>query len=218
MAYPERPRDDIVPQVLGERMKVPVTAGPWSLDGGALASNGAGVCVSTLEYVEEHKIPSAGHAARSRLLPAIGCRVLALVPALPEEPTHHVDLFVQFLADDLVAVASVDPELDPGAALGLDRAAATIARAASTLGKDMRIVRPPLGVDIDGSYLPYLNGLRLGDTFLMPTYHAKATLSERAARAVLEDAVPGLKITRIPAAEVAALGGAIHCIALGVFR
>jgi agmatine deiminase len=215
--YVERPSDDAIPSLLAERWGAPMVDAPWSLDGGALASNGEGLCVSTIEYFEAHKVPAVGSAARAELLPAVGCRVLALVPALPEEPTHHADLFVQFLGPRTVAVASLDPALDPGVSARLDEAARGIVRAAAAIGLRITVVRAPIGIDIDGEYHPYLNGLRLRDAFLMPVYHRRPSATEMRARAVLEAAMPGVEVLRIPAWEMADLGGAVHCVALGLF-
>jgi agmatine/peptidylarginine deiminase len=215
--YPERPIDDAFPDRLGRRLGVPVTSIPWSLDGGAVASNGEGLCVSTRAYFEAHGIPAAGAVLREQVLPAIGCRSLVLVDALPDDATHHVDLFVQFLARDVVAVARIDPLEDPEVAAVLDRAANSIVRAAAKAGTRVRLVRPAMGLELDGSYRSYLNGLRLGGAFLMPTYERTSTPAEQDARRVLEAALPGLDVVRIPAAEMIDLGGAIHCVTLGVF-
>ena len=91
-------------------------------------------------------------------------------------------------------------------------------RAAAAIGLKIEVVRPPIGIDIDidGEYHPYLNGLRLRDAFLMPTYHRTPPPAEQKASAVLQAAMPGVEILRIPASEMADLGGAVHCVALAV--
>jgi agmatine/peptidylarginine deiminase len=66
-----------------------------------------------------------------------------------------------------------------------------------------------------GEYRPYLDRLRLRDAFSMPVYQRRPTAKR--ARAVLEAAMPGVEILRIPAWEMADLGGAVHCVALGLF-
>lgn len=214
--YRGRPRDDAAPGVLAGLWGAKMQSVPWSIEGGALASNGAGLCVTTSDYVRLHELPVALQADVDTMLPTIGCRVLVMVPALPDEDTRHVDLFVQFLSPNLVAVASFDPDLDFLAAARLDETARGILAYAALSGVNMGVVRVPISVDEYGDYMSYLNGLRVGSAFLMPSYHDRPSPIESSARRLLEAASPGLEVIRIPAREMLDLGGAIHCVTLAV--
>lgn len=214
--YVERPHDDAIPLRLGEHVGVTVAPLPVSLDGGALASDGQGRCISTLDYFETHAIPRGGATLSRDLLPAIGCTSLTLVRALLEEDTGHVDMFMQFLDEETLAVSSVDPSADPDQAQRLDDATADVRAAWASLGATLHIVRVPMGIDLSGDFLPYVNGIRVGNAFLMPAYYDAPSPTERRATAALEAAMPGVAIVRIPAAEMADLGGALHCAVLGL--
>ena len=214
--YVERPRDDAIPTRLAEAAGVAIDPLPWSLDGGALVSDGNGRCISTLDYFQTHAIPRGGARLSRDILPAIGCTSITFVRALLEEDTGHVDMFMQFLDASTLAVSSVDPALDPEQALRLDEAAEDVQTASTRLGLDLTIVRVPMGIEMSGDLLPYVNGIRVGDAFLMPSYFEAPTPTERRAAEALDAAMPGVTIVRIPAEEMADLGGALHCAVLGL--
>lgn len=213
--YAERPRDDAVPSRLAADWSVPLEPLPVSLDGGAIASDGRGHCVSTLDYLDTHGIE---HARAAELLPALGCKLLLLVPALLEEDTGHVDMFLQFLDTTTVGISSIDPDLDPDQAARLDEIATAVAAFSERRGLRWRIARIPMGMDIGGDLFPYINGLRLPGSFLMPSYFDKPTPTESRAADALAAAMPGVTVVRIPTAQMADLGGALHCAVLGIRR
>lgn len=216
-AYVERPLDDMLPGELAAHFGAIVETIPWSLDGGALASNGTGLCASTRAYFGVHRIDVETASERQLLLRTLGCRLLVLVPELEDEPTHHIDLFVQFLARDVVAVGEIDPDLLPEDAARMDVVATALADAAARMGTPLSVVRVPLPVDVDGNVQSHLNGLRLGDVLVMPTFGRRFAPTAKVARHRIETAVPGLRVLPIPASELMALGGAIHCVALGLW-
>jgi agmatine/peptidylarginine deiminase len=152
----------------------------------------------------------------AELLPALGCATLVLVPGLPDEPTGHVDLMVQFLRTDLVAVAEADPELEPEVAAALDQVVTGIEAAAAAHGRPLQTVRLPTTRAITGELHAYVNGLRLPGAFLLPSFAAQPKPAELRARAVLAAALPDVEIVRVPAAELTDLGGAVHCAAMGL--
>lgn len=213
-AYEDRPLDDAVPGRLAERLGVPVVPLPWSVDGGAVASSGDGLCMATHGYVRAHGIAAQGARVEAELLPALGCETLVLVPGLPDEPTGHVDLMAQFLAADRVMVAQADPALEPEVAVVLDTVAEGLAAAAAARGRPLHVTRLPTGRSLAGDLHAYVNGLRLPGAFLLPSFEPRPTAAERRARAGLEAALPTVTIERVPAAELTSLGGAVHCAAM----
>jgi agmatine deiminase len=214
--YEDRPRDDAVPARLAARWSVPLEALPVSLDGGAIASDGRGHCVSTLEVLVAHGIDRFDPTFSERLLPALGCVSVLLVHALQGEDTGHVDMFLQFLDATTVAVSSIDADLDPDQAATLDGVVEAVLAFANRRGLPWQVVRVPMGMDLGGDLFPYVNGFRLPGTFLMPSYHDVPTATENEAAASLAGGMPGVAIVRIPAAEMADLGGALHCAVAGV--
>ena len=151
-------------------------------------------------------------------MPALGCETLLVVPALLDEDTGHVDMFLQFLGPRTVGIASVDPDLDPDQAARLDGVATAVKRFSARRGLDWTIVRVAMGVDLSGDLFPYINGIHLPHTFLMPSYNPRPTPTETRAAEALAAAMPGTRVVRIPTAEMADLGGALHCAVLGIRR
>ena len=216
--YEERPLDDVVPARLAMEWSVPLEPLPVSFDGGALASDGLGHCVTTSDYLDAQRIDRAGPLLRRELLPALGCHTLLLVPALLDEDTGHVDMFLQFLGPNIVGIASVDPDVDPDQAARLDVATAAVEAFAERRGLHWTIVRVAMGVDLSGDLFPYINGIHLPHAFLMPSYHPRPTPTETRAADALTAAMPGTRVVRIPTAQMADLGGALHCAVLGIRR
>lgn len=215
-AYEDRPLDDAVPVVLGRRLGVPVTPLPWSVDGGAVASSGDGLCAATHGYFRAHGLRDAGAGISTELLPALGCEVLVLVPGLPQEPTGHIDLMAQFLSPSTVAVAQADPELEPEVAAALDTVVRGLRAAADQRGRPLTVVRLPTTRNLVGDLHAYVNGVRLPHAYLLPSFTDPPRPAEQRAMAILEHALPGVEVVRVPAAELTDLGGAVHCAAMGL--
>ena len=214
--YGGRPRDDAVPSRLAESLSMTVESLPLSLDGGAIVSDGRGHCVSTFDYLQIHHIDRFAADFAGTTLPTLGCASLLLVHALLDEDTAHVDMFLQFLDTTTVAVSSMSSELDPEQAARLDSVAAAVQAFATRRELPWTVVRVPMGMDLGGDLLPYVNGIHVHDAFLMPSYYETPTATETKAADALAAAMPGVSVIRIPAAEMADLGGALHCAVMGV--
>ncbi|MCA9710160.1 MAG: agmatine deiminase family protein [Myxococcales bacterium] len=211
----DRSRDDDLPLALADWFGVVTEPVFDTLDGGSLASNGRGLCVSTVEYFETQEVYLAEDGGTA-LLQQLGCRVLALVPALAHEGTKHVDLLLQFLAPDRAVVARFDPTLDAEDARRADAAVAVLQRAAAQLGQPLSIARLESPVAQAGRYASYVNFLQLGDHLLVPGYDTVDLEVDDAALAALGRLVPDRTIVRIPADEASANGGAVHCLTWGL--
>lgn len=217
----ERERDDLTPPLLGAHYRAPVVELPWVLDGGAFISNGAGLCALTLEYVEESDIVWADDDLGD-LLAQLGCRATALIPTLVAEPTKHADMIAQFVGPKRVMIAQVlDEDGESGEdGLRLAEAEAGLRRAAAVLGLTLEVVHvptPPTGVGLGYSY-SYVNGLRLRDRYLMPSYVELDARWELWAWNAVQEAHGDVPVVPVIASELISSGGAIHCAALGLFR
>ncbi|MEZ4272142.1 MAG: agmatine deiminase family protein [Myxococcota bacterium] len=217
--YSTRPDDDVVPGKLAQRFGVSLEVIPEGLDGGALISNGRGLCVSTVEAFAQMSIPvddpDTIDAIIHPLLEQLGCQILTLVPALMNDPTKHADMFAQFLGPNTLAIASFDAASAPEDSARMDQATRWIAQAAHTYGLSLNIVRIPHPAP-SGRYYTYLNGLAVDDDFLVPQYYGVDIEAEAMAYRALAMAMPSKNIVPIPSDEIIALNGAIHCITLGL--
>ncbi|TPV93081.1 MAG: hypothetical protein B7733_22385 [Myxococcales bacterium FL481] len=214
--HADRPADDDTPSALALRLGralVPVAA---PLEGGAIASNGDGFCVSTHEYFAERGLTPTDDATSAKLTAALGCESLVLVPALAREPTKHVDILVQFVAEDSVLVASIDPALDPIGAKRLDLAAATLKAAAAHDDITLAVHRITIPRIEGPRYYTYVNALRLPHAYLVPSYNAVNRSDQAQAYRDLSQALPGVPLVPVPADKMLALEGAVHCAAVGL--
>lgn len=214
---PERRLDDEVPLSLVSRFGVPVERSSFSLDGGALVSNGSGLCAMTDRSLEEAGVDFNDDEAVESLLGTLGCEVMAALPDLPDEPTGHADMMVQFVARDRAMVIELDAADHPDEALLLDMAARAITLAARAAGQSLKIIRIPAAYDDgDGTLFSYVNGTRLRDRYLSPSFTAVEPALAYRADSALRSAMPGVTIVPIPSDDVLSSAGILHCITLGL--
>jgi agmatine/peptidylarginine deiminase len=217
----ERQHDDQTPVLLGRQYDVTVDELPWPLDGGAFISNGAGLCVLTLEYLDEQGIVW-DEQDLSDLLVRLGCRATALVPTLIGEETKHADMIAQFVGPNRLMIAEIrdtsDGESESEDAMRLRAAEHGILRAAAALGTKLEVFRIPTPPTRPGSNpRSYVNGLRLADRYLIPSYPQLGGRWDLDAWAAVQQALDGVPVVAIDTTAMIGVGGAIHCSALGVF-
>lgn len=215
----DRMRDDQAPQLFAHRYGGEIAELGWAIDGGAFISNGRGLCVLTREYLDNEMLDYAEGREMDALLGELGCRVTVLVPTLVDEDTKHADMIAQFVAPDRVMVAQVDPQRRLEDAQRLDAAVLGLHRAAALIDLELEVVRVPTPeIEPSGAPRTYVNGLRLRDRYLMPSYPELGETVEREALAAVEWAVRDVPVVPVVTSELIHSGGAIHCAALGVFR
>jgi len=215
----DRQQDDKTPVLLGRMFETEVVELPWPLDGGAFISNGEGLCVLTIEYLDEQGIvwdeEDLGH-----LLAQLGCRATALVPTLIGEETKHADMIAQFVAPNRLLMAEVIDELDGDSedALRLRAAERGILQAAAALHIKLEVIHVPTP-PTRGSDNPrsYVNGLRLADRYLMPSYPQLDEHWDLGAWSAVQRALGDIPVVAVDTTMMIGSGGAIHCAALGVF-
>lgn len=196
-------------------MDMVIESSNYYLDGGAIISNGRGLCAMTIKSLDEASVdrPESEefHAFRS----ALGCRELALLPALTGESTGHADIIAQFLAPDVVAVAAVDYNESSEISAELDQAVESLAAAANASGQHLRVVRLPLHVEGEVFY-SYVNGTRLKKVYLAPSFKNVPPEMERKAYRIISAMIPEVRLLPVPADEMVKEGGAVHCVTLGL--
>jgi agmatine/peptidylarginine deiminase len=215
----ERAADDDAPRWLAQMHAVELAEFPWALDGGAFVSNGAGLCVLTFEYLDTQGI-SWDDGDLGGLLDQLGCRATALIPTLVTEQTKHADMVAQFVAPTRLMLAQIIDDVGGHGedAQRLQAAELGIRAAARWLGHELEIVRIPTPPARRWQNpRSYVNGLRLADRYLMPSYPELGEVWESGARAAVQEAMADVPVVPIDTSEMIAIGGSIHCASLGLF-
>jgi agmatine/peptidylarginine deiminase len=208
--------DDIVPQTLAATTNVQVEALGPSFDGGGVVGNGGGLCVITDKSLAVAGVDAHDPSAVGWVSEHLGCPILAIIPGLEDEPTGHADMLAQFFAPDRVGVASLPADRFPDESAALDASARVLENAARQAGMNLNVVRVPMHIDSDGVYFSYLNGARVGRRFFVPSYvHVDPNLQAEA-YSRLKLLLAGDPMVYVPSDAMAELGGAIHCVTLGL--
>ena len=210
-----RPEDDRAPDVLAAHLHSRVENAGFELDGGAVISNGQGLCALTRASLFEAGFADPAADGFEVFLGSLGCHATTILPEIPGEPTGHADVVAQFLASDLAMVAWLDPGTNTELSLALDRVAEDLETTAQQAGYPLQIVRIPIQTSGD-TFFSYVNATRLRTRLLVPRFNELPQEVERAAYTSLATALPEVSIVPIDADLMVRLGGAVHCITLGL--
>jgi agmatine deiminase len=211
----QRTHDDSVPEELAGYMGASIEDGDYFLDGGAVISNGSGLCAITDKSLEIASVDPFHIEEFEGFRDILGCKALAVLPALTGESTGHADIIAQFLSPEIVAVAQVNQEDTYGIAAELEQAIELLKETAENISQPLRVIRLQLIVEADFFY-SYINGTRLKKTYLIPSFHNVPSEIEQTAIHVLQSALPDIELSSIPAETMVKSGGAVHCITLGL--
>lgn len=212
----ERADDDAVPQVLAGRLGLPVEPMPLHTEGGNVLSNGEGLCVSTTRLVERNAERGLGLTDVGQVLADhLGVKTWIYVPMLKGEPTGHADMFMCFLAPNVVVVGRIDPRQDPDNAAILDFAANELAQRQTRAGP-MQVHRIPMPPPRDGVWRTYTNVLIANGVLLAPVYSDIDPATQSDVLGLYERLLPGYRIVPITADTLAPKRGLLHCISLNV--
>lgn len=211
----DRPVDDRFPSALSTRLHARVEHPTFELDGGAVISNGGGLCALTRTSLIDAGFTEPDSAERELFLADLGCHATAILPVIPNEPTGHADVVAQFLAPDLVMVAWLDPEANADVSRALDVAAKHLQSAAELADYPLLVVRVPIQRSGD-TFFSYVNATRLRTRLLVPRFNEMPEELEKEAYSALATALPGVSVVPIEADVMVQLGGAVHCVTLGI--
>lgn len=211
-----RPDDDKVPARMAELFRMDVISVPLSMEGGNLLTNGYGLCLTTNHLATEnvhrgYTVEKVGQIIAG----TYGQRQWSYIDPLPGDATKHADTYVTFLSPSVVAVGSCDPVLDPMAAETMDRTAAQLA-AVTIDGRPLEVVRLPMLMQQDGICRSYTNSVLANGTALVPQYSDADPAMNRKALEIYGKYLPNWKIVGIECLEIAAKGGALHCITCNI--
>ena len=210
-----RPEDDRLPSALASRLQARLENPGFALDGGAVISNGQGLCALTRTSLLDAGFPEGESDELEVFLGSLGCHATAILPAIPAEPTGHADVVAQFLASDLVMIAWVDPDTNAELSRALDGVAERLQATAELADDPLQIIRIPIQASGD-TFFSYVNATRLRSRLLVPRFNELPEALEHTAYSLLQRALPEVSLVPIDADVMVRLGGAVHCITLGL--
>lgn len=205
--------DDGVPSRLATRWGLGAASSPLWCEGGHLAHNGEGLLlvssmVARLNHLREGM---DGGEIAARLRESLPFTEAHWIRPMPGEPTGHLDMFLTFIAEDRVVVASMDPEVAPERATHLDD---TARRLASLSATPLEVLRVPTPAPLDGIWYTYTNVILIADQVLVPIYPELGPGPNDRALQFWREALPEREVEGIDSSSIIQLRGALHCISL----
>ena len=212
----ERAQDDNVPRQIAEIVALPKVDAPLRMEGGNILTNGEGLCVSTSSLIAGNRFRGYDTSAIGRILGAyFGFSRWTYVPRLQGEPTGHADMFICFLAADVVLVGRMDPSVDPVNARILDEAARNLAAARTSRGP-MQVHRIPMPPRSGPNWRSYTNAILASGVALVPIYSdVDATLQDEALE-LYATLLPGWKVVGINVDSMVGTRGYLHCVSVNI--
>jgi len=220
--YPSRQKlaglraDDLAPLRLGKALGVPVISAGLRADGGNILTNGDGLIVASTALLTDNAAGGYGPDDVRRVLgECTGGRRVLFVEPLAGDRTRHADMFICFLATDLVVVGRCDPGRDPVNARRLDLAASKLGEIRTSRGP-MRVRRAWMPPRLNGRWRTYTNVLFAGNKLLVPIYSGVDPQMQQGVLGLYRRLLPRRTVVPINADSLVAKEGALHCIALNL--
>ncbi len=230
-----RPLDDAIPDVLGSTLDIPVystTASPYDLmgTGGNWMSDGFGTAFASELILDENMggstwwtdFPDHTEAeVRGIVEDFHGVDEYVLMPTLPYDGIHHIDMHMKLLDEHRLLVAEYPEGVADGPQIeaNLEYVLANYTTRWGTPFDVVRIPSPPEGgfgggyPNQGGDYLTYTNSVFINNTLLVPTYYEQY---DTTAMRIYEELLPGYNVVGIDCdnagEDIIQLSGAIHCI------
>ncbi len=217
--YEVRDLDDVVPQRIAAKLRLPIWVHDFVLQGGSIDVNGQGTVMTTEQcLLNKNRNPGLSrNRIEAKLHETLGTRHVIWLPGGIEgdDTDGHIDDVARFIAPDTVAIISA-PADHPDHAM-TQRNLNALRSATDQDGRALRIVELPVPEPIlydypEGRYpMPasYANFLIANGHIFMPTFGQSA---DDRALDVLAGALPGYSVVPVPAGWLVAGLGALHCL------
>lgn len=192
-------------------------AAPLVLEGGSIHVDGEGTLLTSEEcLLNPNRNPELDRAGIEALLRrTLGVEAFVwLGQGLDKDETDgHVDNIACFVKPGVVMAVTCDDPADPNHAILSDNLA-RLKRARDARGRTLEIIELPLPREprhLDGQRLAlsYVNFYIANGGIVMPSFD---DANDAAARDIVARAFPDRKVLQVPALDILAGGGGIHCI------
>lgn len=210
------PHDREVAELIASLANTPMARHPWTLEGGAVDSNGAGTLLTTRECLQNpNRNPSmAEQEIEEGLRHALGAQhVIWLERGLRGDHTDgHIDNIARFVGRSRVVHTAPESASDPNAEIHQEVSQA-LTQARSAEGDALELVALPSPGAVEGpsGLMPasYCNFLITNRCVVVPTFGVSA---DAKALSVFADLFPERRIVGLDACALLTGGGTVHCI------
>ncbi len=198
--------------------RVSVETIDWSLEGGAIDSDGAGTVLTTVSALQ-HCMPNRSRTQiEERLRQALHCdRVLWIEHGglIGDETEAHIDTLARFANEQTIVFQGCQDETDAQFGV-LQQMREQLTALRTVANQPYRLHELPCPQPIhadDGRRLPasYANFLISNGQVLMPSYDQE---SDQQALLVLQEAFPKHTITPVDCRPLLINGGSLHCLTM----
>ncbi len=222
-----RPKDDAIPQQIGDYLGVPVfstSEAPYDLvnTGGNFMSDGLGTAFSSkLIYDENGPLNEYGQSNHSAtevkgiLQDFMGIQRYINMEALPYDVIHHIDMHMKLLDEETLLVGQYPAGIADGPQIEANLQY-VLNTYKSAFGTPYKVVRIPMPADAagkypnnGGQYRTYANAVFVNKTVILPFYEEKY---DTTAQRIWQESMPGYNIVGINCNSIIGSLGAIHCI------
>ncbi|WP_419189296.1 agmatine deiminase family protein [Stieleria marina] len=222
-----RPRDDSFPSRWAAIAKTRLRTVRWTVQGGNLISNGAGLAIATNRIFSDNNVqfpnplPGTNPQQEARKMVtkefkrSFNLDQLVILEPLQQEATRHADMFATFLDSNRVLVARVDRFRDPINAAILDRNAARL-QTARVAGRPLEVHRIDVPPREGMFWSPYTNIIMANKLLLMPTFDTDSKLIVQNAIATYQRLLPDYQIKTVDMTSMKTLQGSLHCLSLNL--
>jgi len=225
-----RPLDDAVPLAMEDYFDAPIystTEPPYSLvhTGGNFHIDGMGMGFSSDLVQDENQgncqfcpMNQSDQDILDIMQQFMGIEEYVLMPALPFDAIHHIDMHMRLLDEETLLVGEYPTGVADGPQIEANLAY-ILANFTTSFGNPFDVVRiqmPPEGnsfPNTNGDYRTYTNNVFVNKTLLLPTYEAQY---DEPAIEILQEQLPGYTIVPINCNSIIPLSGALHCITRAV--
>ena len=222
-----RPLDDSFPRRWASVAQTRLRTVKWTVQGGNLISNGAGIGIATDRIFSDNNVqfpnplPGTNPQQEARKFVtrefkrSFNLDELVILEPLQQEATRHADMFATFLDTDRVLVARVDAFRDPINAAILERNARRL-QSVQVNGRPLTVHRIDIPVRDQTYWSPYTNVIMANRLLLMPTFVSDPPQLVQQAVATYKKLLPDFEIKTVDMTSMKTLQGSLHCLSLNL--
>jgi agmatine/peptidylarginine deiminase len=213
-----RPRyeDDEMPLSIANVLQIPTITSRIAIEGGAILSNGAGICLVSTKLIGLNQVMGIGPAQLTDALrDLVGAEQVIYLDPLVEEPNRHLDWFCTFTSPGTIVIGEYTAD-DPVNRDLLNLHAQRLSQLETPGGRlnVVRIPMPPRSQDYFGG--SYTNVVFANGVLVVPTWAESYADVETRVVEIYQQLLPGWEVVTVPADRLRMRAGGPHCCTINL--